>query len=53
MHDMGLLGKRPKDKYQSYKDEVGKIADYVINKNFSTIASVQKWTIDISQFHFT
>lgn len=33
MHSMGLLGKRPKEKYHSYKDEVGKIADHVIGHN--------------------
>ena len=36
MHDAGLLGKRPKEKYHSYKGEVGKVADNVINRNFST-----------------
>ena len=36
MHDVGLLGKRPKEKYHSYKGEVGKVADNVINRDFST-----------------
>lgn len=36
MHDAGLLGKRPKEKYHSYKGEVGKVADNVINRDFST-----------------
>ena len=35
MHDAGLLGKRPKEKYHSYKGEVGKVADNVINRDFS------------------
>ncbi|WP_416069351.1 IS3 family transposase, partial [Streptococcus dysgalactiae] len=30
MHKEGLLGKRPKEKYHSYKGEVGKIADNII-----------------------
>ena len=30
MHDMKLLGKRPKEKYHSYKGEVGKVADNII-----------------------
>ena len=38
MHAMGLAGKRPKEKYHSYKGEVGKIADNVINRDFSTTA---------------
>ena len=53
MHNMKLLGKRPKGKYYSYKGEVGKIADNVINRDFSTTAPLQKWTTDVSQFNFT
>ncbi len=52
MHNMGLLGKRPKEKYHSYKGEVGKIADNVIDRDFSTTAPLQKWTTDVSQFNF-
>lgn len=48
MHDAGLLGKRPKEKYHSYKGEVGKVADNVINRNFSTTSPLQKWTTDVS-----
>ena len=53
MHQMGLFGKRPKEKYHSYKGEVGKVADNVINRNFRTTAPLQKWTTDVSQFSFT
>ncbi|MFR0909385.1 IS3 family transposase [Eubacterium sp.] len=52
MHNMGLLGKRPKEKYHSYKGKVGKIADNVIERDFSTTAPLQKWTTDVSQFNF-
>ena len=52
MHNMGLSGKRPKEKYHSYKGEVGKIADNLINRDFSTTAPLQKWTTDVSQFNF-
>ena len=48
MYDAGLLGKRPKEKYHSYKGEVGKVADNVINRNFSTTSPLQKWTTDVS-----
>ena len=34
MHAMGLLGKRPKEKYHSYKGETGKIADNIIARDF-------------------
>lgn len=52
MHNMSLLGKRPKEKYHSYKGEVGKIADNVIDRDFRTTAPLQKWTTDVSQFNF-
>lgn len=53
MHKMGLFGKRPKEKYRSYKGEVGKIAANIIERDFSTTKPLQKWTTDVSQFNFT
>ena len=53
MHDAGLFGKHPKEKYHSYKGEVGKVADNVINRDFSTTLPLQKWTTDVSQFNFS
>lgn len=53
MHESGLLGKRPKEKYHSYRGEVGKVADNIINRDFSTTAPLQKWTTDVSQFNFS
>ena len=53
MHEMGLFGKRPKEKYHSYKGEVGTIADNIIDRDFSTTAPLQKWTTDVSQFNFS
>ena len=53
MHVMELFGKRPKEKYHSYKGEVGKVADNVLNRDFSTTAPLQKWTTDVSQFNFS
>ena len=53
MYDMRLFGKRPKEKYHSYKGEVGKIADNIINRDFSTTAPLQKWTTDVLQFSFS
>ena len=32
MNRLGLAGKRPKEKYHSYKGEVGKVADNMIVK---------------------
>ena len=53
MHKMGLSGKRPKEKYHSYKGEVGKVADNLINRDFSTTAPMEKWTTDVSQFNLS
>ena len=51
MKQLGLAGKRPKEKYHSYKGEVGKIADNIINRDFSTEKPLEKWTTDVSQFN--
>lgn len=53
MHEAGLMGKRPKEKYHSYRGAVGKIADNLIDRDFSTTAPLQKWTTDVSQFTFS
>ncbi len=38
---MGLLGKRPKEKYHSYKGEVGKIADNIIDPKAWSSENIQ------------
>ena len=45
---MGLKGKRPKEKYHSYQGEAGKVADNLINRDFSTTKPLEKWTTDVS-----
>ena len=50
MKKMDLKGKRPKQKYHSYMGEVGKIADNIIDRNFTADKPDQKWTTDVSQF---
>lgn len=52
MHKEGLKGKRPKERYHSYKGTIGKVANNIINRDFSTTAPLQKWTTDVSQFNF-
>ena len=47
MKQLWLTGKRPKEKYHSYRGEVGKVADNIINRDFSTDRPLQKWTTDI------
>ena len=53
MHCIGLAGKQPKEKYYSYKGKVGKVAENIVNRDFSTTAPLQKWTTDMSQFIFS
>ena len=53
MHNMNLMGKCPRHKYRSYKGNIGKTADNIINRDFSTTAPFQKWTTDVTQFNFT
>ncbi len=38
MNKEGLKGKRPKERYRSYKGTIGKTADNIINRDFSTTA---------------
>ena len=52
MHEAGLPGKRPKEKYHSYQGKIGTIADNLINRGFSSTGPLQKWTTDVSQFSF-
>ena len=51
MNQLALFDKRPKEKYHSYKGDVGKVADNIINRDFSTEKPLQKWTTDVSQFN--
>lgn len=50
MNQLGLAGKRPKEKHHSYRGEVGKVADNIVNRDFSTEKPLEKWTTDVSQF---
>ena len=51
MNQLALFGKCPKEKYHSYKGDVGKVADNIINRDFNTKKPLQKWTTDVSQFN--
>ena len=51
MHKLSLKGKRPKEKYHSYQGTVGKVAENIINRDFSADRPDEKWTTDLSQFN--
>jgi len=41
---------RPKRKYSSYKGTIGKIADNLLNREFSSDRPNQKWVTDVTEF---
>ena len=51
MKSLNLRGKtRKNDKYHSYKGEVGKIAENVLNREFKASKPYEKLTTDVTQF---
>ena len=51
MGKLGLRAVKKKQKYHSYIGEVGRIADNLINRNFTADRPNEKWTTDVSQFN--
>lgn len=51
MKKLDLKGKVPTQKYHSYKGNVGKIADNIVNRDFKASNPDEKWTTDVSQFN--
>jgi len=50
MNELGLKSKvRPK-RYKSYKGEVGRIAENVLNRDFTAEKPNQKWVTDVTEF---
>lgn len=50
---IGLCGKRPKEKYPSFKGEVGKVVPNIIDRDFTAISPFEKYTTDVTQFNFS
>ena len=51
MNSLNLKGKQRKnDKYHSYKGEVGKVADNLLNRDFNAAKPFEKLTTDVTQF---
>ena len=49
MVQMGLKAGRRKQKYRSYKGEVGRVAPNILNRNFRASRPNQKWATDVTQ----
>ena len=50
MQWLGLKGKCKTQKYRSYQGEVGRIADNLLQRDFTAIQPNEKWTTDITEF---
>ena len=51
MKSLNLKGKQRKNKYKSYKGEVGKIAPNILNRNFKATKPFEKLTTDVTEFN--
>ncbi len=49
MDEMGLKAKGKRQKYRSYKGEIGKIAPNVLQRDFYASAPNMKWTTDVTE----
>ena len=51
MKEEGLKNVRRRNKYRSYKGEVGKTAPNILDRDFGTTAPNRKWTTDVTQIN--
>ena len=50
MKELNLKGKQRKNKYKSYKGEVGRIAPNILNREFKAIRPYEKLATDVTEF---
>ena len=50
MKELGLVCRVRMKKYRSYKGEVGKVADNLLDRDFHAEKPNQKWTTDVTEF---
>lgn len=51
MKELNLKGKQRKNsKYRSYKGEIGKIADNLLNREFTATKPFEKLATDVTEF---
>ena len=51
MKEENLKNVRKRNKYRSYKGEVGKTAPNILNRDFGTTGPNRKWTTDVTQIN--
>jgi uncharacterized transposase-like protein HI_1721 len=50
MQVLGLKGKSKAKKYRAYQGEVGRIADNLLQRDFTATQPNEKWATDITEF---
>ena len=50
MKKLNLIAIRPKIQYHSYKGQVGKVCNNIIDRDFTASRPNEKWTTDVSEF---
>ena len=50
MKSLNLQGKQRRNKYKSYKGEVGKVAPNILNREFESNNEYEKLTTDVTEF---
>ena len=51
MKSLSLKGKQRKNKYRSYKGQIGKIVPNILNRNFKATKPFEKLTTDVTEFN--
>ena len=51
MHEEHIVCKVRQHKYNSYKGQIGKVAPNLLQRDFSTTKSNEKWVTDVTQFN--
>ncbi len=49
MGEMGLKAKKTRQKYRSYKGDIGKVAPNILNRDFTASLPNQKWGTDVTE----
>jgi Transposase and inactivated derivatives len=50
MNELKIYGKQRRSKYKSYKGEIGKVADNILNRNFIATKPYEKLVTDVTEF---
>ena len=51
MNKLSLRGIQPREKYHSYKGQIGRVASNLLKRDFRATRPNEKWTTDVTQFN--